>query len=133
MVPLYAMNLLIAFTSNLDVVKSLTLRILQTGDEASIDAEGYIKITGRIKDLIIRGGENIAPLEVESCLLSYPNVAEVSVVGVPDERYGEAVAAFVVKGGEVSVDEVRGWVRQKLSRQLGQILSPCMLWTAWAN
>ncbi|KAI9852640.1 MAG: Acyl-CoA synthetase member 2 mitochondrial [Vezdaea acicularis] len=91
---------------------------MHTGDEASIDAEGYIKITGRIKDLIIRGGENIAPLEVESCLLSYPNVAEVSVVGVPDERYGEAVAAFVVKGGEVSVDEVKGWVRQKLSRQL---------------
>ena len=86
-----------------------------------MDADGYIKITGRIKDLIIRGGENIHPLEVENCLFSHPAVKEVSVVGLPDERYGEAVAAFVipVTGASITEDDVRTWVRQKLSHHLG--------------
>ena len=93
---------------------------MHTGDEASMDEQGYVKITGRIKDLIIKGGENIHPLEVENCLFAHPGVKEVSVVGLPDERYGEVVAAFVVRGdGEVSVEEVRGWVREKLSHHLG--------------
>ena len=85
-----------------------------------MDAEGYVKITGRIKDLIIKGGENIHPLEVENCLLSHPSVSEVSVVGLPDERYGEAVAAFVIKkpGSKISADHVRDWVREKLSHHL---------------
>ncbi|KAH3942244.1 hypothetical protein HBH98_212340 [Parastagonospora nodorum] len=92
---------------------------MHTGDEASMDELGYVKITGRIKDLIIKGGENIHPLEVENCLFAHPNVKEVSVVGLPDERYGEVVAAFVVRGdGEVSAEEVRGWVREKLSHHL---------------
>ncbi len=56
-----------------------------------------MKITGRIKDLIIRGGENIHPLEIENCLLAHPGIADVSVVGLGDERYGEVVAAFVVR------------------------------------
>ena len=106
---------------------------MHTGDEAEMDEEGYVKITGRIKDLIIRGGENIHPLEVENCLLANPSVREVSVVGVPDERYGEVVAAFVVRvdGGVVSastsgkhaqaiLDEegVKTWVRERLSKHL---------------
>ncbi|KAI1818589.1 acetyl-CoA synthetase-like protein [Poronia punctata] len=69
---------------------------MYSGDEACMDEDGYIEITGRIKDLIIRGGENIHPLEVENCLFQLRGVQEVSVVGVPDERHGEAVAAFVV-------------------------------------
>jgi acyl-CoA synthetase (AMP-forming)/AMP-acid ligase II len=69
---------------------------MRTGDEAEMDAQGYVKITGRIKDLIIRGGENIHPLEVENALFKHPAVSEASVVGLPDERYGECVAAFVV-------------------------------------
>ena len=91
-----------------------------TGDEASMDAEGYVSITGRIKDLIIRGGENIHPLEVENCLLAHGDVQEVSVVGLPDEKYGEVVAAFTVprKGGELSAKDVRDWVREKLSGHL---------------
>jgi acyl-CoA synthetase (AMP-forming)/AMP-acid ligase II len=94
---------------------------MHTGDEASMDEEGYIKITGRIKDLIIKGGENIHPLEVENCLFAHTGVKEVSVVGLPDERYGEVVAAFIVKGdGDVSADEVRNWVREKLSHHLGK-------------
>lgn len=103
---------------------------MHTGDEASMDAEGYVSITGRIKDLIIRGGENIHPLEVENCLLSCPRVAEVSVVGVPDERHGEAVAAFVIRrppsedddseasSEPITIDEVRAWVRERLSHHL---------------
>lgn len=92
-----------------------------TGDEASMDEEGYVKISGRIKDLIIRGGENIHPLEVENCLLAHDSVQDVSVVGLPDERYGEVVAAFVVKreGQQLSADGIRSWVKERLSGHLG--------------
>ncbi|KAI1622611.1 fatty-acyl-CoA synthase [Exophiala viscosa] len=98
---------------------------MHTGDEASIDEDGYVSITGRIKDLIIRGGENIHPLEVENCLFAHPKIAEVSVVGLPDEKYGEVVAAFVVrrhhlpKGEEpVTVEDVRSWVKEHMSHHL---------------
>lgn len=96
---------------------------MHTGDEAEMDEEGYVKITGRIKDLIIKGGENIHPLEVENCLFAHPEVNEVSVVGLPDERYGEVVAAFVVKhdGAAVEREDVRAWVREKLSHHLGAL------------
>ena len=94
---------------------------MHTGDEAEMDEDGYIKITGRIKDIIIKGGENIHPLEVENCIFGLEAVKEVSVVGLTDERYGEVVAAFVVKqeGRNVTADEVRKWVREKLSHHLG--------------
>lgn len=96
-----------------------------------MSADGYITITGRIKDLIIRGGENIHPLEVENCLLAHPAVEEVSVVGVPDEKYGEVVGAFVVlspdpkssdkqKQQGILSEELRTWVREKLSSHLGE-------------
>ncbi|KAG5978690.1 hypothetical protein E4U56_000130 [Claviceps arundinis] len=74
---------------------------LYSGDQATMDQHGFVTITGRLKDLIIRAGENIYPLEVENCLLQHPGVAQVSVVGVPDEQLGEAVAAFVILS--------RGW------------------------
>ncbi|KAI3326897.1 acetyl-CoA synthetase-like protein [Xylariaceae sp. AK1471] len=74
---------------------------MYSGDEARMDEDGYVEITGRIKDLIIRGGENIHPLEVENCLFQLRGVQEVSVVGVPDARHGEAVAAFVVPHKDV--------------------------------
>lgn len=80
-------------------------------------------ITGRIKDLIIRGGENIHPLEIENCLLAHPGVGDVSVVGVPDERYGEVVASFVSareQGSKmVTAGEIQEWVRERLSNHLG--------------
>ena len=93
---------------------------MHTGDEASMDSEGYVKITGRIKDLIIRGGENISPAEVENCLFAHEAVSEVSVVGVPDERYGEVVGAFVVRAGNevVTKEELREWVGERLGRHL---------------
>ena len=100
-----------------------------TGDEASMDAEGYVAITGRIKDLIIRGGENIHPLEVENCLLSHEDVFEVSVVGLPDEKYGEVVAAFVHprQGSGLEAKEVRRWVREKLS---GHLVPKFVFWVS---
>lgn len=75
---------------------------LHTGDLATIDDDGYVVITGRLKDMIIRGGENIYPREIEEFLYTHPKVFDVQVVGVPDERFGEQVAAFIkVKPGEV--------------------------------
>ncbi|MCJ1356841.1 MAG: hypothetical protein MMC33_006837 [Icmadophila ericetorum] len=93
---------------------------MHTGDEASMDPEGYVQITGRIKDLIIRGGENIHPLEIENVLFAHPLIQEVSVVGIPDERYGEVVTAFVVvkKGAQLDIDDIRNWVKERLSHHL---------------
>ncbi|KAG9240636.1 acyl-CoA synthetase/AMP-acid ligase-like protein II [Calycina marina] len=115
---------------------------MYTGDEAEMDEEGYVKITGRIKDLIIRGGENIHPLEIENCLFTHWGVGEVSVVGIPDEKYGECVAAFIVPrkrlrfeaddaGSRIEEDEtvtnaehalttqaLKDWVRGQLSGHL---------------
>jgi fatty-acyl-CoA synthase len=68
---------------------------LHTGDEASVDEQGFFSITGRIKDLIIRGGENISPKEVEDCLREHPAVADASVYGIPDAFFGEIVAASI--------------------------------------
>ena len=68
---------------------------LHTGDLGTMDARGFVKITGRVKDMIIRGGENLFPAEIENILLEHADVAEVAVVGVPDARMGEAVVAFV--------------------------------------
>jgi acyl-CoA synthetase (AMP-forming)/AMP-acid ligase II len=86
--------------------------------------DGYVTITGRIKDLIIRGGENIHPLEIENCLLADPGILDVSVVGVPDEKYGEVVGAFVVpreQGEEArTTDQIKQWVRERLSNHLGE-------------
>lgn len=78
---------------------------MYSGDEASMSADGYVSITGRIKDLIIRGGENIHPLEIENALFQHPLVAEASVVGVPDAKLGEAVCAFVVARAGVATED----------------------------
>ncbi|KAJ4252789.1 hypothetical protein NW762_010695 [Fusarium torreyae] len=92
---------------------------MHTGDEAVIDEHGYCRITGRIKDIIIRGGENIYPLEIEERLLQHPSLANASVVGLKDERYGEAVAAFLhIRPGHEKPphQEIRAWVQQDLGR-----------------
>jgi fatty-acyl-CoA synthase len=68
---------------------------LHTGDLGTMDARGYVRVTGRVKEMIIRGGENLFPAEIENILLEHASVAEVAVVGVPDPKFGEAVAAFV--------------------------------------
>ena len=71
----------------------------RTGDLACLDADGYVRITGRLKDMIIRGGVNIAPVPIEDALASHPNVAAVAVIGAPDERLGERICAVVVAAG----------------------------------
>jgi fatty-acyl-CoA synthase len=78
---------------------------MHSGDLAVMDAEGYVHIVGRIKDIIIRGGENIAPREVEAVIESHPSVSEVQVVGVPSRRYGEEVMAWVKCAPGMRVDE----------------------------
>ena len=68
---------------------------LHTGDLGSLDEDGYLRVQGRLKDMIIRGGENVYPREIEDLLLTHPDVADVAVVGIPDAEMGEQVAAFV--------------------------------------
>jgi acyl-CoA synthetase (AMP-forming)/AMP-acid ligase II len=87
-----------------------------TRDGGSMDAEGYLFLEGRIDDIIVRGGENISPGEIEDVLLEHAAVADAAVVGVPDEQWGEAVAAAIVMkpGTAASVDELRGWVVDRL-------------------
>ncbi|MDX1513091.1 MAG: AMP-binding protein [Gammaproteobacteria bacterium] len=86
----------------------------RTGDQARMDDDGYIKITGRIKDLIIRGGVNISPVEIENVLFSHPKIANVAVVGAPDPRLGERACAFVVLKEETSfgLEEVQRWMEK---------------------
>ncbi len=81
----------------------------RTGDLATVDADGWLTVVGRIKDTIIRGGENIAAAEVEATLEAHPAVAQAVVVGYPDERLGERVCAFVVTRGGFDLDECRSW------------------------
>ena len=96
---------------------------MHTGDEAVMDEEGYVAITGRLNDIIIRGGENIHPLEIENCLLAHPDVQQVAVVGVPDEKYGEVVAAFVTLRSDATAtsENLQTWVHERLSFHLGKI------------
>jgi fatty-acyl-CoA synthase len=90
---------------------------LHSGDEASIDADGYVRITGRIKDLIIRGGENISPKEIEDCLREHPAVADAYVYGLPDDYFGEVVAAAVrLKTDATSEQELIRWCAERLAR-----------------
>ncbi|HET9530069.1 MAG TPA: AMP-binding protein, partial [Blastocatellia bacterium] len=91
---------------------------LHTGDQAMMDEAGYVRITGRIKDLIIRGGENIAPKEIEDALRNHPKIADVYVYGVPDEKYGEAVAAAVrLKPDETAAEEeIREYCEGRIAR-----------------
>lgn len=90
---------------------------LHTGDLATMRPDGYFRITGRAKDLIIRGGENIYPRELEEFFYSHPKIADVQVVGVPDERLGETVAMWVrLKPGErATADEIREFCRGKIA------------------
>jgi fatty-acyl-CoA synthase len=91
---------------------------MHTGDLATMDEDGYVRIVGRIKDMIIRGGENVYPREIEEFLYGHPAVADVQVVGVPDERLGEEVMAWVItrEGATVDEDELREFCRGKIAR-----------------
>ena len=87
---------------------------LMTGDVGTVDAEGYIYVKGRADDVIIAGGENLSPGEIEDCLLRHPAVTGAAVVGLPDQEWGEQVAAMITVSGTVTVDELVQWVHSDL-------------------
>jgi fatty-acyl-CoA synthase len=90
---------------------------LHTGDLAVMDEDGYVRITGRAKDMIIRGGENVYPREIEEFLYTHPDVSDVQVYGVPDERYGEQVAAAVKKkpDSDLTEEDVKEYCRENIA------------------
>jgi fatty-acyl-CoA synthase len=91
---------------------------MHTGDLAVMDEEGYVNIVGRIKDMIIRAGENIYPREIEEFLYTHPAIADVQVIGIPDERYGEEVCAWVVlnEGADLGEERLKEFCRGKIAR-----------------
>ncbi len=91
---------------------------LHSGDLATVDENGYYKITGRIKDMIIRGGENIYPKEIEEFLYTIPDIQDVQVIGVPSQRFGEEVMACIVRreGSAITEEEVKELVRSHMAR-----------------
>jgi fatty-acyl-CoA synthase len=90
---------------------------MHTGDLATIDAEGYCNIVGRVKDMVIRGGENVYPREVEEFLYRHPKVKEVQVFGVPDEKYGEELCAWIVAhaGETITLEEIRAFCEGQIA------------------
>jgi fatty-acyl-CoA synthase len=92
-------------------------RWMHTGDLAVMDDAGYLNIVGRIKDLVIRGGENIYPREVEEFLYGHPQIEDVQVIGVPDEKYGEELCAWIrVRGGaELTAGDIRAYCTGKIA------------------
>jgi fatty-acyl-CoA synthase len=92
-------------------------RFMHTGDIAVMDDEGYVNIAGRIKDMVIRGGENVYPREIEEFLYSHPAVKDVSVIGVPDEKYGEELCAWVVlhENAAATQEDIREYCRGKIA------------------
>ena len=99
---------------------------LLSGDMGTMDTEGYLKITGRRKEMIIRGGENIYPREIEDLIFSHPKVAEVAVFGIPDDYYGEEVMAWIKPhaGSQVDADEIREYC----GKQLAHFKIPKWIW-----
>lgn len=92
-------------------------RWMHTGDLATMDEQGYVRVVGRIKDMVIRGGENVYPREIEEFLYTHPQIADVQVIGVPDERYGEELMAWVVArpGSTLTQEEVRDFCRDRIA------------------
>jgi acyl-CoA synthetase (AMP-forming)/AMP-acid ligase II len=87
---------------------------LHTGDRGRLDAGGRLHVEGRVKELIVTGGENVAPLEVEEALLAHPAVADAGVAGLPDPLWGEAITAYVVLSAPVADGELEAWARGRL-------------------
>src|SRR5205085_2566265 len=90
---------------------------MHTGDLATIDGDGYVNIVGRIKDMIIRGGENVYPREIEEFLYTHPDIVDVQVIGVPDQKYGEEIMAWlrVREGVTLSKDDVADFCKGRIA------------------
>ena len=90
---------------------------LHTGDLGTMDARGFVRVTGRVKDMIIRGGENVFPAEIEAVLVEHPQVLQVAVVGLPDEKWGEVIAAFILSETVPDISVLTAHCRLNLSPQ----------------
>ena len=90
---------------------------MHTGDLATMDEDGYVKIVGRSKDMVIRGGENIYPVEIENYLYRHPKIRDVQVVGIPDERYGEVLAAWIIakEPNSLTEEEVKQFCHEHIA------------------
>ena len=110
---------MLGYWNNLDATSEAIdqARWMHTGDLAVMRDDGYVNIVGRIKDMIIRGGENIYPREVEEFLYTHPCISDVQVIGVPDAKYGEEVCAWIIlKEGQTPTDEdIRNFCRGKIA------------------
>ncbi|MFD2972656.1 AMP-binding protein [Peribacillus deserti] len=91
---------------------------LHTGDLAVMDENGYCRITGRLKDMIIRGGENIYPREIEEFLYTHPQILDVQIIGVPDKKYGEEVMAWIIprEGRQLTSEDIKAYCKGKISK-----------------
>src|SRR5207248_2969863 len=112
-------SVMLGYWNNVEATREAidAARWMHTGDLAVMDDEGYVKIVGRLKDMIIRGGENIYPREIEEFLYTHPDVSDVQVIGVPSERYGEEVMAWVKlrEGAGVTGDDLAAHCRGKIA------------------
>jgi fatty-acyl-CoA synthase len=112
-------NVMLGYWNNTEATQRAidSARWMHTGDLATMDEGGYVKIVGRIKDMLIRGGENIYPREIEEFLHTHPNISEVQVIGVPDARYGEEVMAWVRlrEGARTSPAELEAFCRGRIA------------------
>jgi fatty-acyl-CoA synthase len=112
-------NVMLGYWNNAEATHTAidAARWMHTGDLATMDEDGYVKIVGRIKDMVIRGGENIYPREIEEFLYTHPAVSDVQVIGVPDARYGEEVMAWVKlgEGADVSGDELAAFCKGRIA------------------
>jgi len=90
---------------------------LHSGDLGVMDAKGYVSVVGRLKDMIIRGGENIYPREIEEFLFTHPDIQDAKVIGVPDEKYGEQVCAWIQlrEGARLSAEEIRAFCKDRIA------------------
>lgn len=114
-------GLMVGYNDNPDATKQTfdDEAWLHTGDLGAMDERGYVRITGRVKEMIIRGGENLYPAEIENVILTYPDIAEAAVIGVPDLKWGETVACFVrtTTGRPIDQEALKAFCRDRLSPQ----------------
>ena len=104
------------YTGTTDERKAQIDGLMSTGDVGRFDDDGYLFVEGRDDDMIVSGGENLFPGEVEDCLARHPAVTEVAAVGVDDAEFGKRLRAFVVRSGEVTEDELKAHVKENLAR-----------------
>jgi fatty-acyl-CoA synthase len=112
-------SVMLGYWNNTEATRNAidTARWMHTGDLATMDAEGYVNIVGRIKDMIIRGGENVYPREIEEFLYTHPSIQDVQVIGVPDLKYGEEIMAWVKlkPDATLTLEELRDFCRDQIA------------------